>query len=289
MNLDQKKIIVQEIHHWKNSKLLPAEYCDFLLNLYMEGESFSAEEQSKATGKGSKSSAGTRTAGLWGRISLILGTLLLFLIFAFNFTSFPQPMQIITPLVAMLISYILAWRFGRGNSMVRVSWLSVGAVMAALSGYFYLATTGQLGDKSAILGIMALICFIWLVSGGIGRSRLIAGFGWGGLLLLFANFLQGAVDLAEKPYGVQHLYWLIPMLFSWFLSYLLGRWRVYVAPVFLFLGLIAVFGPELQMLSIGATMDFFIQAIVFVKLAVLVSLSIVFRGDLKQWVQQVSV
>ncbi len=34
----RKKIVTQEIKYWRDSNLLPAHYCDFLLNLYTEGE-----------------------------------------------------------------------------------------------------------------------------------------------------------------------------------------------------------------------------------------------------------
>jgi hypothetical protein len=37
MTNEKKKIIIQEIYYWKNSRLLPETYCDFLLALYTEG------------------------------------------------------------------------------------------------------------------------------------------------------------------------------------------------------------------------------------------------------------
>ena len=38
MNETRKKIILHEIKYWKQSKLLPEQYCDFLLTLYSGGE-----------------------------------------------------------------------------------------------------------------------------------------------------------------------------------------------------------------------------------------------------------
>ena len=38
MNAQRKAIIIGEIKYWKESKLLPAQYCDYLLALYTEGE-----------------------------------------------------------------------------------------------------------------------------------------------------------------------------------------------------------------------------------------------------------
>ncbi|MGD6832219.1 hypothetical protein ACQCT5_08650 [Sutcliffiella halmapala] len=38
MNRQRKDTIIQEIHYWKESRLLPEHYCDYLLALYTEGE-----------------------------------------------------------------------------------------------------------------------------------------------------------------------------------------------------------------------------------------------------------
>ncbi|MEH7443095.1 hypothetical protein V7201_12380 [Bacillus sp. JJ1122] len=37
MDDQRKKIIVNEINYWKQNRMLPEHYCDFLLNLYTEG------------------------------------------------------------------------------------------------------------------------------------------------------------------------------------------------------------------------------------------------------------
>ena len=38
MNEKRREIIVREIEYWKRSRLLPEQYCDYLLALYTEGE-----------------------------------------------------------------------------------------------------------------------------------------------------------------------------------------------------------------------------------------------------------
>ncbi|MCM3710868.1 hypothetical protein [Sporosarcina luteola] len=38
MNVQRKKIIIAEINYWKQNKLLPEHYCDFLLTLYTQGD-----------------------------------------------------------------------------------------------------------------------------------------------------------------------------------------------------------------------------------------------------------
>ncbi|MCG7345110.1 hypothetical protein MHZ92_13270 [Sporosarcina sp. ACRSL] len=38
MNVQRKKIIMAEINYWKQNKLLPEHYCDFLITLYTQGD-----------------------------------------------------------------------------------------------------------------------------------------------------------------------------------------------------------------------------------------------------------
>jgi predicted nucleic acid-binding Zn ribbon protein len=38
MNPQRKRIIISEIKYWKQNKLLPEHYCDFLITLYAQGE-----------------------------------------------------------------------------------------------------------------------------------------------------------------------------------------------------------------------------------------------------------
>lgn len=38
MNDQRKKIIIAEINYWKQNKLLPEHYCDFLITLYSQGD-----------------------------------------------------------------------------------------------------------------------------------------------------------------------------------------------------------------------------------------------------------
>lgn len=38
MNAQRKKIIMTEINYWKQNKLLPEHYCDFLITLYTQGD-----------------------------------------------------------------------------------------------------------------------------------------------------------------------------------------------------------------------------------------------------------
>jgi hypothetical protein len=60
VNQEQKKLILKEIQRWKESRLLPAEYCDFLMNLYAEGDSLAADNKG-ATGGSEREERGSRS------------------------------------------------------------------------------------------------------------------------------------------------------------------------------------------------------------------------------------
>jgi hypothetical protein len=48
----RKKIIVNEIIYWKQNKLLPEQYCNYLLTLYTEGDKHEQEVEIKKFNKG---------------------------------------------------------------------------------------------------------------------------------------------------------------------------------------------------------------------------------------------
>lgn len=47
MSDNRKEIIVKEIQYWKETKLLPEQYCNFLLALYTEGEQINGKKVGK--------------------------------------------------------------------------------------------------------------------------------------------------------------------------------------------------------------------------------------------------
>ncbi|MGB8955521.1 MAG: hypothetical protein WCC10_09110 [Tumebacillaceae bacterium] len=289
MNQEQKKLMIQEIRQWKESRILPAEYCDFLMNLYAEGDQFSSNSHSSTQEVKGDSRESRMWSGQIQRMLLIFVALLLFLIFAFNFTMFPMPMQIVVLLIATFLPYFLARRFGRQPGLGRVVWLSAAAFLLAMDGYYYLFSTDQLGDRLALVVVMSIVSVLWVLIGGMGRSRLIAGIGCGGLLIMFATLLEEVLQMNAPSYIVLHLYWIVPAAVALLVARMLGRGGVYIAPVFLWVGLLALFGPELRLLAFREPLDFFIQAIVFLKLAVLIAMLIVYRDALKRWISNCSV
>lgn len=75
MDDHRRKIITNEIKYWKQNRLLPEHYCDFLLNLYTEGSSEAP------------STLGKRQSRMKALVSFILIGLLSLSVFLFYFTE----------------------------------------------------------------------------------------------------------------------------------------------------------------------------------------------------------
>ena len=88
MNETRKKVIIQEIKYWKQSKLLPEKYCDFLLTLYSGGEENITPVKKKIS----------------FHIPLWIFTVIFFAILFVNyFTEIPMGLQITITAIAIII------------------------------------------------------------------------------------------------------------------------------------------------------------------------------------------
>lgn len=98
MNETRKKIIIQEIKYWKQNKMLPEKYCDFLLTLYSGGE-----ENITPTKK-------QRSISIY--IPLWIFTVIFFTILFVNyFTEIPKGLQITLTAIAIIIFCFLIVRY----------------------------------------------------------------------------------------------------------------------------------------------------------------------------------
>lgn len=107
---ERKDVIVNEIHYWKQHKLLPTEYCDFLLALYTEGE----EEESNAGSN--KKAFPIRSLGSSLYVILLLSLLpVSFLVIHFTELSILMQTGIIT--FILLFVFLNIWFFSKKNSI----------------------------------------------------------------------------------------------------------------------------------------------------------------------------
>lgn len=150
---DRRDIIVKEIQLWKESKLLPAEYCDFLLALYTQGDFENAEPTT------------FRKRIHWQQLFQALILILLPLSFlVIYFTELDIIMQ--TGLLSsfVVIGFIQVWWGRHIQSPLHHIPLIVSLLIALL---LSVTVVHQLFDSNrTIFTIVALHCLLW---GWIGK------------------------------------------------------------------------------------------------------------------------
>ncbi len=147
MDENRKQIIIKEIGYWKNNKLLPEQYCNFLLALYTEGTGLNE------TSNGSKK---RKKMFLWFLIIPII-------VFVFYFTELSFTLQIVLSIVFLFIGIYLTIYLKRKGLLFHIP-----LVLSALLLLFVSVewTLMHFPESSIILyGILMLNCLIWLIGG----------------------------------------------------------------------------------------------------------------------------
>lgn len=217
MDQKQRQWMSQEIARWRENRLLPERYCEFLAQLYQLSESTTAAEKSEKAAP-SKGGVSAWLNGLstvkWMALFFISG---LFCTVGFYFTAFDFPMQIGAVAAFTLLGYGLAVyksKYAGKKSKVQA------AICACL------------GNAAGILGSLAILILhermLWwslafwligaglllLISGLLLRRSGMQGFGWLKLAIAYAIILYsigGELTLVE----MQWLWLPESLLFIW--------------------------------------------------------------------------
>ncbi|WP_424766215.1 hypothetical protein [Paenibacillus sp. sgz302251] len=239
MNQERRQIIVKEIDYWRRSKLLPDQYCDFLLNLYADQDTqMTKNEQYTTVGKAI--AAVQRATGVQWLLTFGTFTLISFVVLYFN--EFHPLMQM--AVVVFSVS-ILLWRGQRlrgRNEAAGLALTSMGMLLL-LGGGLYMLNEHRLDEWGWKTGLLALCSIFWVIYGIASRIHVLHLCGWLAALLVYAWLLsQFMVD--SKWYEIQ-LYWLpIAALFGWS-SWFVHRWSKPVSAVLFLVCAIVWFMPEL--------------------------------------------
>lgn len=155
---EKKNIIINEIHYWKNNKLLPDTYCDFLLALYTEGNDVEIEMSSQ------KSHINTFFHIFLHGLLLVLLTAMLLVIY---FTELSFVLQISLVFFCLVCSIFVTAYFIRKRVFFQVplSLIFLETLIATLSVVDY--TTS--GDPFWIGTTVVINCLLWIVSGSVYR------------------------------------------------------------------------------------------------------------------------
>jgi hypothetical protein len=171
MDEQRRKIITSEINYWKQNRMLPEHYCNFLLNLYTEGGSGQAEPTI------------TRFFPLSKLLTLFMLGLLSLSIFLFYFTELSLILQTALMIIFGISSLITA------GYLISKSFFEVIPLLA--SALVLLLTTVNASeilfpDKAYVLFfVTAVNCLLWLAAGMKWNLVSFKISGIAGLIILF--------------------------------------------------------------------------------------------------------
>lgn len=156
MDKGKKEIITKEIHYWKESKLLPDTYCDFLLALYTEGNNNSEKSVPSKNKKG---------------IQLILIGIMfvLFLISALvtYFTEMSFVLQTVTTGFLLLASTIVTAFLIKAKGSYQIALVTTCIQLLIFSPSFVEYTTE--GNNLWVATTVVINCLLWIAIGTFYR------------------------------------------------------------------------------------------------------------------------
>ncbi len=260
MNPERRQVIVREIEHWRRSKVLPDQYCDFLLNLYADPEEQMAYKEPNTVGK-AVAAIQKATGMQW---FLTFGTFTLISIVVLYFSRFPPVMQIVIVASACFIFLRLGIKMRVRNEAFGLAATGIG-MLVLLAGGLHLLELYSLTDWGWTTAFLAVCALFWIVYGIKQRIAILHLCGWLTALLVYGWLLFQFTD--EPKWYEAQLYWLpLAILFGWG-SWFIHRWTKPVSAILFIICALAWFLPELySALIIGSSL--IIQIQILIKIAI---------------------
>lgn len=159
MENPKKQIIINEILFWKQNKLLPEHYCDFLMTLYAEGEDI--EQQVKI---GSKKSVKGKEKRRRATISfLIFAMTASLLVLLFLMTSYFMAALFIVGFIAILFIFY-SYKFAKKNDLIAPV-LQVAAALLIFGISVKVSIVYFENNNAVLYSLLIANCSMWTVTG----------------------------------------------------------------------------------------------------------------------------
>ncbi len=159
MSVQKKQIILNEIAFWKQNKLLPEHYCDFLTALYAQGEKEEIEVNNQAVLEKEKKKASLKMNGVIFLIGLITLAILTALL-----TMTSNILPIIFAGVAVILFVYIAIKLAKNNSIL-TPLLFVFSALLLLGVTFKIWEAYFISEPNILLFMIIANCILWLLSG----------------------------------------------------------------------------------------------------------------------------
>lgn len=283
MNDERKIMIIREIEHWRRSKLLPDQYCDFLLNLYA-----APEDEGRNSHSGGAASAapviGKAIAAVQNATGkqwfLTFGTFTLISFVVLYFSRFHPALQIAVVLIGAALFLRSGYRLRSRSEAAALTFTSVG-MLILLGGGLYMLDLHGIGNwtnRMVIVGGCALFWILYGIRAGIHSIHLC---GWIVMLLLYGAVLARFTS-TTLWFEVQ-LFWLpLAILFGW-TSWFIHRWSKPVSAVLFVTCALAWFMPELYS-AVVLEYTVWLQLQLLIKIAIGGGLLFALRKQWMVWV-----
>lgn len=273
MERDKRSIIVNEIEQWQRSKLLPDQYCDFLLNLYRDSD------QARSPTKQKRKQAIAESKPLYWM--LIFGVVALLCYVSLYFNSFSPSLQIGIFIAAALTAHGVSAAFRQRKPLLSYVMFGAGAFVL-LAGGAWLSQAGGIDDWGSTTFYIACCALIWIAFGLALRVPWIHLCGWAALLLVYAVAVNRL--LQPESWLALQLCWVpLALLFGW-VGWLSGRKAKASAAVFFIVACLVWFAPEAYALAWTRLEPAAAQLWVFGKLAALGGFAFGLRRTWSEWV-----
>ena len=179
MNEQRKKIIISEINYWKQKKLLPAHYCDFLIALYAKGN---GDEEDLNITKSVLEKEKKRQRGIVGALLLLVAILSVGL---FVFDQYPILMVGLSGMILLVfLLYPIFKPTIRKSAILPFIYISSAILLLAMS-----LKIGRVffSDQSMLLvSLLILNCILWLFAGRFLKLLYFTLSGAVGIILIVA-------------------------------------------------------------------------------------------------------
>lgn len=274
MDQDKRMTIVAEIEHWKRSKLLPEQYCEFLLNLYAD-----KREEPEKSMMGISTAAVRNSSGKWWAALFAIIGIIAFV--GIHFTSFPFGMQTGIAAAGTALLYMLGavWRVKQPAASYLC--FGVGSVLLLLAGLYLLEAKGMTGGLP-VLFYVALCSMIWIATGIAARLPVFHLAGWLALFLIYGIVLRH--NIKDMDWIGLELSWVPVSLVLVWLGWLFHHVNKQIAAMLLVVGLLGWFGAEIYGLVWTELDSGRLQLLLAIKLGIGCSLLFAMRKKWVEWV-----
>ncbi len=176
MNEQRKRIIISEIKYWRNNKLLPEHFCDFLITLYAQGEDANQREKKQPDSILLKEKKRISRSLLIYSLLAVIASASLFIITRYPVVTLLFATSVVVLLLLMTIkktSTLVVTQF----IYILTSFILLGMSLKVWLTYFE-------GHTMLLLGLIMLNCVLWLFAGRLLKLVYFTISGTAGLLLI---------------------------------------------------------------------------------------------------------